>query len=105
MQELRHGDILPESFRELFPEDVYNLIVQVSRQGFGLTLVGGAVRDYILEDRLSYDLDFELRHSFEYSEEEWKKMIVRLGETLKNKHSHYVEVLPFEILKIPNHHR
>lgn len=100
MLDFKHGDILPESFRDLFPEDVYDLIIQISRQGFGLTLVGGAVRDYLVNESLSYDLDFELRHSFEYKEEEWKKMIVRLGETLKNKHSHYVEILPFEILKI-----
>ncbi|MBK25635.1 MAG: hypothetical protein CME70_16680 [Halobacteriovorax sp.] len=100
MNELKHQSILPENFREIFPEDVYELIVQISRQGFGLTLVGGAVRDYILEGKLSNDLDFELRHSFEYSEDEWKKMIRRLGETLKNKYSYHVEILNFEILKI-----
>lgn len=100
MKELKHGDILPESFRNLFPEDVYELIIQISRQGFGLTLIGGAVRDFLNEGRLSQDLDFELRHSFEYPEEEWKKMIVRLSETLKNKHSYHVELLPFEIIKI-----
>lgn len=100
MRELKHGDILPETFRELFPEDVYELIVKVSRAGFGLTLVGGAVRDFLLNDTLAKDLDFELRHSFEYSEDEWLKMIIRLSETLKQKHSYYVEVLPFSIIKI-----
>ncbi len=100
MKEFKNNEILNEQFRKIFPEDVYELIVQISRQGFGLTLIGGAVRDYIIDGSLSNDLDFELRHSFEYEEDEWKKMIIRLGEVLKNKHSHYVENLGFEILKV-----
>ena len=68
MEDLKDGTIISENFRKLFPEDVYELIIQISRQGFGLTLVGGAVRDYFLNGNLSKDLDFELRHSFEYDE-------------------------------------
>lgn len=100
MKTIKNGDILPESFRELFPEDVYELIVNISRAGYGLTLVGGAVRDYLLGDDLAKDLDFEIRHSFEYSQEEWEKMLTRLSLTLKNKHSYDVEMLPFSIIKI-----
>ncbi len=100
MEDLKLDKISSKDFRSLFPEDVYELIIQISRQGFGLTLVGGAVRDYFLNATLSKDLDFELRHSFEYDESEWAQLVKRLGNTLSNKHSYSVEFLPFNILKI-----
>lgn len=104
MEDLKDGTIISENFRKLFPEDVYELIIQISRQGFGLTLVGGAVRDYFLNGNLSKDLDFELRHSFEYDEKEWESLVKRLGQTLSNKYSYSVEFLPFNILKIKQGH-
>jgi hypothetical protein len=104
MEGLKDGTIISKDFRNFFPEDVYELIIQISRQGFGLTLVGGAVRDYFINGSLSKDLDFELRHSFEYSEEEWEKLVKRLGESLKNKYLYSVEFLPFNILKIKQGH-
>ncbi|MFT6070890.1 MAG: hypothetical protein ACJAT2_002651 [Bacteriovoracaceae bacterium] len=104
MEDLKPEIIPAKDFRSLFPEDVYELIIQISRQGFALTLVGGAVRDYFLNGKLSKDLDFELRHSFEYDQEKWTELVKRLGTTLSNKHSYSVEFLPFNILKIKQGH-
>jgi hypothetical protein len=104
MEELKDGLLISKDFRKLFPEDVYELIIQISRQGFSLTLVGGAVRDYFHTGALSKDLDFELRHSFKYDEGEWEALVKRLGKTLSTKHSYTVEYLPFNILKIKQGH-
>jgi tRNA nucleotidyltransferase (CCA-adding enzyme) len=80
-----------KSFFEKFPKDVYEVCVYISRQGFCLTLVGGAVRDFLKDDTLSHDLDFEIKHLFEYSEERWERMLKRMFEGLKNDLGYEVE--------------
>lgn len=99
MRDLKNLDDISKNFRELFPEDVYELINQIIQHGYGLTLVGGAVRDYLRGEGLSKDLDFEIRHKFEHSEKVWTEMISKLAESLKSKH-YDIEKLPFHILKI-----
>lgn len=98
---LSDGDILNhEDFRKLIPKDVYDLCVEVSREGFSLTLVGGAVRDWLMTGHLPQDLDFELRHTFEYDEKEWSFRVNRLGERLREVYRYNVEFLSFSILRI-----
>ncbi len=97
----RDGDpIDAKGFRRLFPKEVYELLVNISREGFSLTLVGGAVRDWLVTSELSHDLDFELRHTFEYDEKDWAFRINRLGERLREIYGHKVEFLSFSILRI-----
>lgn len=98
---LNDGDIIEhEAFRALIPKDVYDLLIEVSREGFSLTLVGGAVRDWLLTGHLSHDLDFELRHTFEYEEKDWSFRVNRLGERLREIYRYQVEFLSFSILRV-----
>ncbi|MCR9203132.1 MAG: hypothetical protein NXH75_01035 [Halobacteriovoraceae bacterium] len=98
---LKDGDIIDhEAFRSLIPKDVYDLLVEVSREGFSLTLVGGAVRDWLLTGNLPHDLDFELRHTFDYEEKDWSFRVNRLGERLREIYRYQVEFLSFSILRI-----
>lgn len=100
-KDLKHGDIIDhQQFRSLIPKDVYDLCVEVSREGFSLTLVGGAVRDLLVTGNLSHDLDFELRHTFEYDEKDWSFRVNRLGERLREVYLYQVEFLSFSILRI-----
>lgn len=100
--ELVHGQSLSEDqdFRSLIPKDVYDLCVEVSREGFSLTLVGGAVRDWLLTGHVPKDLDFELRHTFEYDEKDWSFRVNRLGERLREIYRYQVEFLSFSILRV-----
>lgn len=98
---LKDGDLINhEEFRSLIPKDVYDLLIEVSREGFSLTLVGGAVRDWFLTGKLPHDLDFELRHTFEYEENEWSFRVNRLGERLREIYHYQVEFLSFSILRV-----
>lgn len=98
---LKNGDQLnAKEIRRLFPKEVYELLVIISREGFSLTLVGGAVRDWVVSSELSRDLDFELRHTFDYDESDWTFRINRLGERLREVYHYKVEFLSFSILRI-----
>ncbi len=94
------GETIHQDFRGLIPKDVYDLCVEVSREGFSLTLVGGAVRDWLLTGHLPQDLDFELRHTFEYDEKDWSFRVNRLGERLREIYRYQVEFLSFSILRV-----
>lgn len=98
---LKDGDQLDhQKFRSLIPKDIYDLLTQISREGFSLTLVGGAVRDYLRTGVLPTDFDFELRHTFEYDEADWTFRVNRLGERLREIYRYQVEFLSFSILRI-----
>ncbi|MEC7276668.1 MAG: hypothetical protein VXV96_10140 [Bdellovibrionota bacterium] len=98
---LKDGDLIEaKSFRKLFPKEVYELLVTISREGFSLTLVGGAVRDWLLTSELPHDLDFELRHTFDYDESDWIFRLNRLGERLREIYHYDVEFLSFSIMRI-----
>lgn len=91
---------LSESFKSQLPPAVITLIPIIEQAGFNLTLVGGCVRDFLLTGKVSKDLDFEIRHEFEYSQEEWAKRINNLGTKLAGQHGHNLEFLSFSILRI-----
>lgn len=98
--EASKDQVISQDFRGLIPKDVYDLCVEVSREGFSLTLVGGAVRDWLLTGKLPKDLDFELRHTFEYDEKDWSFRVNRLGERLREVYRYQVEFLSFSILRV-----
>lgn len=98
--EASKDQVIAQDFRGLIPKDVYDLCVEVSREGFSLTLVGGAVRDWLLTGHLPKDLDFELRHTFEYDEKDWSFRVNRLGERLREVYNYQVEFLSFSILRV-----
>lgn len=99
--ELENNQVIDhEVFRPLIPKDIYDFLVEVSREGFSLTLVGGAVRDWLLTGNLPHDLDFELRHTFEYDEKDWSFRVNRLGERLREVYRYQVEFLSFSILRV-----
>jgi len=87
-------------FFEIFPKDVYELCVSISRQGFCLTLVGGAVRDFLKDGILSKDLDFEIKHLFEYDEQRWERMLMRLFDNLEKEFSINVEAKGLNVFSI-----
>lgn len=73
----------------LFPSELKALLQEIEDQGFVLCLVGGAVRDYLSNQILSKDLDFEVR----------KMEIGKLKAFLKSKNLSF-SVLPYEILRV-----
>lgn len=88
-----------QKFSDNFPKEVVDLLQEISTEGFTLTLVGGAVRDYYLDKSISKDLDFEIRHEHEFTGKEWLDKISTLGHKLKENYE--VEELKFSILRIP----
>ena len=101
MIEKKNGDCLDAStFREQIPQEVYDLICSVGREGFIPCLVGGAIRDYLLTGRLPKDFDFEIKHIYEYDQKEWTFRLNRLGERLREIYNYKVEYLSFHILRI-----
>ncbi len=89
-----------QSLRSQIPKDIYDLLVRISREGFIFTLVGGAVRDYLLTGRLGNDFDFELKHFYQYSQDEWMARVRKLGERLSEVHHYDIEFLSFSILRV-----
>ncbi|MAF77044.1 MAG: hypothetical protein CME60_02700 [Halobacteriovoraceae bacterium] len=83
-----------------FTSEVQELIESILQEGFVLTLVGGAVRDFFLNGKFPNDLDFELRHPYEYDEKTWSQRLVRLGSRLENDYQQNVEYLSFSIMRI-----
>jgi hypothetical protein len=76
----------------LISTDLKNFLQEIEELGFSLCLVGGAPRDFLLEKRLSLDLDFEIR----------KVEIDVLIAFLKKKSTPY-SVLPYQIIRVKFH--
>jgi len=83
----------------LFSSDIVSLLNFIQSQGFGLTLVGGAVRDYFLYQQIADDLDFEIRSSDGAKEEVWLRSINALASSLQKKFLLKIEFLEFGIFK------
>ncbi len=57
---------------EKLDADVLSLLTEIESLGFSLCLVGGAVRDYLIDQSLGKDLDFEIRSlSKNMNEDQW----------------------------------
>lgn len=62
-------------FYDELHSDIKLLIEELENKGVGIALVGGAVRDYLLEGQLPKDLDFEVYPLHNISEPSWIKLI------------------------------
>lgn len=87
MQEL---ELLQESLSK-----IRDLCSFVETKGFYLCLVGGSVRDFLIERKLPFDLDFELRANIKKSLEEIDDLYQQMARTF----SLEIEELPFHILR------
>ncbi|MCO4793918.1 MAG: CCA tRNA nucleotidyltransferase [Bacteriovoracaceae bacterium] len=67
-------------------------------KGFTVTLVGGAVRDFLISGELSKDLDFELGSPIEISSDDWITKIDLLKSDLKSNFK--IENLAFHITRL-----
>jgi tRNA nucleotidyltransferase (CCA-adding enzyme) len=91
----------PKSF---FPPELYSLLFEIEQLGFSLCLVGGAVRDFLLNGELSQDLDFEIRSTqTNISNITWTHEYQKLVNFLQNKKlkiiSHPYLITKVEFLK------
>ncbi len=93
-------DLKDEEILKQFPVHVRDLLESILQEGFILTLVGGAVRDFFIHGHFSKDLDFELRHPYEYDEKDWGFRLGRLEERLQDTYGHKVELLSFSIMRV-----
>lgn len=66
-------------------DSALKVISYIFQSNFFLTLVGGGTRDFLLNGQLSSDLDFELRSNRKFSEDQWKKEVENLYQSLKKK--------------------
>lgn len=81
------------------PKNVQDFLNHVIDQGFTLTLVGGAVRDYLLTHTICSDLDFEIRHPDALSGQQWEKRLKDLNQHLFDQFHIKGEVLPYSIFR------
>lgn len=96
-------DITKKGMLMLLPEHVRELLEVIVEEGFILTLVGGAVRDYFLCGHFSKDLDFELRSEYQYNEKDWAFHIGKLIEHLRENYGHLglkIGLLSFSVMRI-----
>lgn len=89
-----------EKFKELLPSELTCFIKQVNSWGFELTLVGGAVRDFLLHGILSSDLDFEVRASEFVEEELWEAHFKEFTKKIDDIEDAQVDRLRFNIIRV-----
>lgn len=95
---MRKIEYKPIEFSKELPPELDEVILLVMRKGFSLTLIGGAVRDFLRTGKIGNDLDFELKHSMPFSEEEWKSRLKLLKKEIQKQWE--CEELSFNILRI-----
>jgi hypothetical protein len=88
----------PKLFSKEFPRKVEELLLLVMRKGFSLTLIGGTVRDFLVTGKVGKDLDFELKHSMPYSNEEWISRLKFLKKEIQKQWN--CEELAFNIIRV-----
>lgn len=97
------------------PDEVKEIFQTILSQDFSLRLVGGSVRDYLLDHSWGNDWDVELfcqyrdKDSQELAAEEknfyWGNVMAKLAFSLRQKRETYkVELLPFHIVKMSSGH-
>ena len=92
-----------QDFKDLFlktcEKPVLDVVKTFLHEGFIVSLVGGGVRELLLEKRLPTDLDFELRSVDKITDHLWIDKIKRFAKKLKED-SYQVECLPYNIIRI-----
>lgn len=87
-------------FRKTLPDELIEFLSILKEDDFYLTLVGGAVRDYILYKTLSKDLDFEIRTKKDISNKDWEDELKKLILKISKRDDVKVEKLRFNIYRI-----
>ncbi|MBT3583679.1 MAG: CCA tRNA nucleotidyltransferase [Halobacteriovoraceae bacterium] len=95
MQKLLDGVEFDPSFLKKLPTNILNALDEIMGLGVELSLVGGSVRDLILNDNLGNDLDIEWRPSKGQSFADLSSI---LENTLVEKYSG--EILSFGVLRL-----
>lgn len=81
------------------PTPVQRLVDLILEQGFDLYLVGGPVRDFLFSQKISTDLDFEIRHPELIDLDQWLEDLHQLHLKIQSSFDVVVEKLPFGIFK------
>lgn len=84
---------------DVIPSNVLLFLSEIESHGFHLCLVGGSVRDYLLNKNIGNDLDFEVRSIDELSDEQWEIKFSFISE-LANKSQFKFEILPYLIIRV-----
>lgn len=90
---------LPQ-LRTKLPAPVQELIDFIEKRGFILYLVGGPLRDYLLKEEISFDLDFEIQSQALVDQDQWLERLYELQNEITSKLGYKTEKLPFGIFKI-----
>lgn len=81
-----------------FSSDVWAVLRELFQHSFHVTLIGGATRDFIINESLSNDLDFEIRHKDSLEGEMWEHFLNNFFQNLSKKFP--VEKLAYNVYKI-----
>ncbi|MCP4912131.1 MAG: CCA tRNA nucleotidyltransferase [Oligoflexia bacterium] len=95
----KDGTKVDESIVNSLPKDVLSFIQFVIKRDFELVLVGGSVRDFILNEAYGLDFDFEITHSDLYSDEAWAQKLEDLYQDIKTQFDYNFELGSFKVLK------
>ena len=96
IKKLRDPDTIDKDFN--FPPKIFDLISLILKKGYSLTLVGGCVRDWLLNRPMGMDFDFELGHNKHIPS--WEAYMDDLIHDLETRTSFKVSKLPFSIIKL-----
>ncbi len=91
--------VMLKSYDKIFDQQLRDLLSTIFAEGFYVTLVGGGVRDFIIKNALSWDLDFEIRTEQNLSGDEWLAKLKRLQEVLQEA-DYQVKALPYQVMRI-----
>lgn len=79
-------------------EKLISFLTELESEGFRFTLVGGMVRDFLINGQIGNDFDFEIRPNKSIPLEEWESYYSKLYKILENKKINF-EKLPYLITK------
>ncbi|MES2529370.1 MAG: hypothetical protein V4598_19940 [Bdellovibrionota bacterium] len=84
-----------KNFQRELPAIVASLCEEMGKRGYELTVVGGIVRDYLLDGKVGRDWDIEVSHeTLAWEIKTWKELGKELGKQNR------VTFLPYDVLRI-----
>ena len=84
---------------EILSPEILKFLQGIENLGFSLCLVGGATRDYLYNQTISNDLDFEIRPNINLTLEAWPQYYEKLHQYLNEKKLIYTK-LPYLITRV-----
>tara|TARA_R110002072_G_scaffold64203_4_gene159626 strand:+ start:70423 stop:71685 length:1263 start_codon:yes stop_codon:yes gene_type:complete len=95
----QHNKAIDLSIKKDIPKDVLAFIDFVTQKDFSLTLIGGSVRDYILNGQFGLDFDFELQYLNEIDSQSWQTKVDELYKEIQSSFPYHSEVVSYKVLK------